>query len=139
MQPQVHHKAIIISALLTAFLLATAAGGLFLVNRYTATPVDAAAPAQSPVVVTAQPVDIAQMANAGMQSATVDSAGSDALVAAYQAQLQDAYNALQEAYGQIDQLQAAQSQPRFSEEREHDDDHREGVRLFGEEREFDND
>lgn len=123
MQPQAHRKAIVISALLTAFLLATAAGGLFLVNRFAAAPVEAADPAQPPVFVTVQPVDGAQLPNAGIQPAACDTTSCDALIAAYQTQLQESYQALQEAYGQIDQLQAAQAQVVLTDEHEHEDDH----------------
>lgn len=123
MQSRVHRKAIIISALLTAFLFVTMAGGLFLVNRFAAIPADAATdPAVAPpVVVTAQPADEAiQQAKAALQQAAVDLANRDAVIAAYDAQLQKAYIALQDAYGQIDSLQASLTQPAAFQQNEHE-------------------
>lgn len=131
MQLQVHRKAVVISALLTAFLLATAAGGLFLVNRFAA-PVEAAVPAQSPVLAIVQPIDPAQLPDASIQQMTGAANSSDALVTAYQTQLQEAYQALQEAYGQIDQLQAAQASPAVTGEQEHEQERGEHGQFFGE-------
>lgn len=123
MQTHVHRKAIVISALLTAFLFVTMAGGLFLVNRFAAAPADAASdPAIAPpAVVPAQPADDAlQQANASLQQASLAIANRDAVIAAYDVQLQQAYVALQDAYGQIDMLQTALNQPASGQNGEHE-------------------
>ena len=138
MHTQVHRKALVISAVLTAFLLASAAGGLFLVNRFTATPADAAGAAQ-PIAAPVQPAGISQPVDSSLQQVAVDTASNDAVVAAYEAQLQEAYTALQEAYAQIDLLQASQSQPVLRGERDHDDDDDERFLSFGEHEGHDND
>ena len=129
MHSKVHHKAIVISAVFTAFLLAGAVGGLFIVNRLSVTTADAssaeAVVVQPPAV---QVVDNAaeqsnaalDQANAALQQAAADLAGKDAVIAAYDTQLRQAYAALQQAYGQIDQLQAAQNQPGLSRGQEHE-------------------
>ena len=140
MQPQVHRKAIVISALLTAFLIVTMAGGLFLVNRFAAIPADAASdPAITPPVVgTAQPAnDALQQANAALQQASIDLANRDAVIAAYDAQLQNAYVALQQAYAQIDMLQTAMNQPTRGQNGEHERD--EHTLTFSQNGETDND
>ncbi len=119
-----HRKAIVISALLTAFLLVTALGGLFLINRFTAEPADAAGVSQPAVVMTVQPAEAAPLlANPAMQQAAADPASNDVVIAAYQAQLTDAYTALQDAYQQIDLLQAGQSQSADDFEDDHDQGH----------------
>lgn len=119
-----HRKAIVISALLTAFLLVTALGGLFLINRFTAAPADAAGVSQPAVVMTVQPAEAAPLlANPAMQQAAADPASNDVVIAAYQAQLTDAYTALQDAYQQIDLLQAGQSQSADDFEDDHDQGH----------------
>ena len=119
-----HRKAIVISALLTAFLLVTALGGLFLINRFTAAPADAAGVSQPAVVMTVQPAEAAPLlVNPPMQQAAADPASNDVVIAAYQAQLTDAYTALQDAYQQIDLLQAGQSQAAGDFEDDHDQSH----------------
>ncbi|MEZ4767443.1 MAG: hypothetical protein R2844_03350 [Caldilineales bacterium] len=132
MRSKTHHKAVVISAVFTAFLLAGAVGGLAMVNRLSATTVDAAAAntavvqpqAGGTVQVTedrAASTDAAlAQANAALQQAAADLAGRDAVIAAYDAQLREAYTALQQAYAQIEQLQAAQSRFNLGREQEHE-------------------
>ncbi|HRX04310.1 MAG: hypothetical protein KDI12_13775 [Anaerolineae bacterium] len=131
MQTQVHRKAVIVSALLTVFLLATAVGGLFIANRFAATPADAAGNTgaiQPAHVATPQPADNSlertnialQQAQTALDQANADLANKDAVIAAYDAQLRDAYTALQQAYGQIEMLQSAQTQPAFGLRGEHE-------------------
>ena len=84
--------------------------------------------------------DIAQQAipaapaqETGLQTAHAGAsryAANDQIIAAYQAQLEQAYQALNEAYAQIDTLQAAQAQaptPSFFGEDEHDEHSREAT------------
>ena len=126
MRSQTNRKAIIISALVTAFALTLATGGLLLSNRLSAS---ATAPAQKPAATTAP---LAQPAtdSATLAAQPADSAADSAAVtAAYEAQLQAAYRALQDAYDQINALQAAQNQtvtnfaPGFEHEHNHEGDH----------------
>lgn len=90
---------------------------------------------QPPIVVTVEPVYMPgqqQAASDGQQriapaSAPIQSAPTtDQVVAAYQAQLEQAYAALQDAYTQIDTLQAAPSvsgNTNISYQGDYDDDH----------------
>lgn len=132
---QVDRRAIIISAVLTALLL-TGAGSAVLASNWLAgsDPATQAAPhsavENAPIVVTVEPLfsDTASQAmTAAPQVAGIDQTASDPVVAAYEAQLNQAYQALQEAYTQIETLQSAQVQPApqagYDEEHEHDDDH----------------
>lgn len=122
MRSQTNRKAIIISALVTAFALTLVTGGLLLSNRLSAS---ATAPAQKPAATTAP---LAQPA-ADSASLAAQPADSAAVTAAYEAQLQAAYQALQDAYAQINALQAAQNQPvtnfapGFEHEHDHEGDH----------------
>ncbi|MBK6432283.1 hypothetical protein [Candidatus Amarolinea dominans] len=99
MRSQTNRKAIIISALLTAFVLTLVTGGILLSDRLAAS---AAAPVQAlPVAAAVTPA----------ADPAVQPADSNATIAAYEAQLQEAYQALQDAYAQINALQAGQNQP----------------------------
>ena len=91
MRSQTNRKAIIISALLTAFVLTLVTGGILLSDRLAAS---AAAPVQAlPVAAAVTPA----------ADPAVQPADSNATIAAYQA--------LQDAYAQINALQAGQNQP----------------------------
>lgn len=129
MRTQANYKAIVISALLTALVLATAAGGLLAANKLSANPADASsdplAAQPSPIVLTGTSFGTGtQPTSAALQPTAANPAASDAVIAAYQTQLQQAYVALEEAYAQIDALQASQNQSLSSheEEREHERD-----------------
>ena len=126
MRSQTNRKAIIISALLTAFVLTLAGGGLLLSNRLAASKTG---PAQDPSSVnTGATADAALLPGAEAAALAVQPADTDAVTAAYEAQLQAANQALQEAYAQINALQASQNQlisgpgTRFEHEGGHDHD-----------------
>lgn len=127
MRSQTNRKAIIISALVTAFALTLATGGLLLSNRLSA---NATAPAQKQPAATTAPLAQPATDSATLAAQPADSAADSAAVAAaYEAQLQAAYRALQDAYDQINALQAAQNQtvtnfaPGFEHEHDHEGDH----------------
>ncbi len=109
MRSQTNRKAIIISALLTAFVLTLAGGGLLLSSRLAARSTGLAQD-QSPVT-TGAAADSALLPGAEAAALAVQPADTDAVTAAYEAQLQAANQALQEAYAQINALQASQNQP----------------------------
>ncbi len=129
----INRRAIAISAALTLVLLIGAAL-LTLGWQATAAQESAVAPAAlvagddlsaagagvalPPIVVTGEPHAIEAGQAAGGQPALAD----DAVVAAYQAQLSQAYSALQEAYTQIETLQAAQAPAPESAAYRSDDD-----------------
>ena len=117
MRSQTNRRAIIISALLTALVLTLVAGGILLSDRL------AAQAASSP-----QALPAAADAAAAQ---TVQPTDPDAAIAAYEARLQESYQALQDAYAQINARQAGQSQAISDSglgyehvyEREHHEDH----------------
>lgn len=154
---QVNRKAIVISAALTALLL-TGAGSAALASNWlnSGSPEAQIAPQpaveQPPIFVTVEPVfdnnaGQAMAAAPQMVEAVAPVASSDQVAAAYEAQLDQAYQALQEAYAQIDALQSAQAQmaaqPRYEDddedEHEHAEDHERGGFLVFEPEEHDND
>lgn len=131
---QVDRRAIIVSAVLTLLLL-TGAGSVALASNWltgsdSATKITPQNAAQStPFVITLEPLvsDAASPAMAAAPGlAVVDQTAGDPVVAAYEAQLNQAYQALQEAYTQIETLQSTQAQvgpqAEYDDEHEHDDD-----------------
>lgn len=146
---QVDRRAIIISAVLTALLLTGAGSAVLASNWLTGSnPAAQAAPQGAveiaPFVVTVEPLvsDTTSRAMAAAPEVTgVDQAANDQVAAAYEAQLDQAYQALQEAYAQIDALQSAQAQmapqARFEEEHEHENEH--FVTIAGHDEDHDND
>lgn len=149
---QKKHQPIVISAVLTTLILSLIGGGLLFSNGVlplnranAADAVNQITPA-APIVVTVQPVIVpdaewvsmspsAQESNANDLSATVpttdtvaatsetDARADSEIVAVYQAQLDEAYKALEEAYVQIDLLQSAQSQTATTAYHDDDDEH----------------
>ena len=121
MKKQANRKAILISAALTVMLLTFVGGTALAAKRIFAQP------QQTPAA------DIAQQAiPAAPAQETVLQTANDPIIAAYQAQLEQAYQALNEAYAQIDTLQATQAQapaPSFFGDDEHDEHQREGQFL----------
>lgn len=106
MNKRMNRKAIVLSAIVTTIALVGIGAATLLANPPAA---DA-----NPVVSNTQPLVIDQ-------SQTLTLAQAKAEIAAYQAQLSEAYQALQQAYAQIDMLQTGQVspvQPRSWEERE---------------------
>ena len=129
MKKQANRKAILISAVLTMMLLTFVGGTAFAAKRIFAQPqqTPAADIAQQAIPAGLAQKTVLQTANA----APVDTTNNQS-IAAYQAQLEQAYQALNEAYAQIDTLQAAQAQapaPSFFGDDEHDEHQREGQFL----------
>ena len=108
MAQQPNRKAVILSAFLTAFLLTLSVGSYALWQGWDTTSASAGADTIAPMVLPAQ---------------QALAAGDDPGVDVYQAQIEEAYSALNEAYAQIETLQAAQAQPQ-GQGGEYDDDDR---------------
>lgn len=146
---QVDRKAIIISAVLTALLLTGAGSAVLASSWLTGSDPAAQATPQSaigntPFVVTVEPLfsdTTSQTMAAAPGVAGVDQAARDQVVSAYEAQLNQAYQALQEAYAQIDALQAAQAQsaPQVDFEEEHEHEHEHLVTSAGHDEDHDDD
>lgn len=126
MKKQADRRAIVVSAVLTLLIL-MGSGGVLFANRLAAA--NGGAPAAS-----AQRTDSLEPAVVlTSNSAAATTPDSEAL-AAYQAQLQNAYQALNDAYAQIETLQAARQPASVSPfgQREHDEswEHGSGVAQF---------
>lgn len=151
---QIDRRAIIISAVLTTLLL-TGAGSVALASNWLAGNDSAAqvAPQSAaesiPFVVTVEPLfsdTASQSVAAAPQVAAIDQAAADEqVVAAYETQLNQAYQALQEAYVQIETLQSNQTQMAnqagYDDEHgdEHEDEHENFVTLAGDDEDHDDD
>lgn len=128
MTQQHKRRAVIISGTLTALVM-TLVGGLVFANGWLKGPtggteVDNAGrfAGEAPIVVTVQPLAPAlDTAAIDSEAANVD-VPTDGIIAAYQSQLQEANQALQEAYDQIDLLQSAQNQQTITRRYQSDDD-----------------
>ena len=128
MKKQANRKAIVISAALTVLLLTFVGGGVLMVSRIFAQPIDSQsstpAAGQANVsrdVVIAAPASAAAGSTSAADAETI--AADAQIIAADQAQLEQAYNDLNDAYVQIQALQAAQAQPSapsFFGENEHE-------------------
>ena len=107
MKKQANRKAILISAVLTVMLLTFVGGTAFAAKQIFAQPQQAPA-----ADIAQQTIPAAPAQETGLQTANAAPAdtSNDPIIAAYQAQLEQAYQALDEAYAQIDTLQAAQAQ-----------------------------
>ena len=92
-------------AVLTVMLLTFVGGTAFAAKQIFAQPQQAPA-----ADIAQQTIPAAPAQEAGLQTANAAPAdtSNDQIIAAYQAQLEQAYQALDEAYAQIDTLQAAQ-------------------------------
>ena len=149
MKKQANRKAIVISAALTMLLLTFVGGGVLMVSRIFAQPINSqsSTPAVEPSSVS-RDVAVAAPANAAAASTSAADAPTVAAdaqtIAAYQAQLEQAYSDLNDAYAQIQALQVAQAQspaPSFfgENEQEHEQQfQRDGVIVL-QPRGFDND
>ncbi len=147
---QVDRRAIIISAVLTALLLA-GAGSVALASNWLAgsdSAAQVAPPAageSAPIIVTVEPLfsdTASQVLAAAPQVAGVDRAAeNEQVVAAYETQLNQAYQALQEAYTQIETLQSNQTQmaTQAGYEDEHEDEHEHSVTIAGHGEDHDDD
>lgn len=105
MNQRVNRKAVVLSAIATTVAL-VGIGAATLVANPPAVDANAAVPAAQPVVIE--------------RSSGLTSAQAEVEIAAYRAQLSEAYRALQQAYAQIDALQNGPAQP--AESRSWDDD-----------------
>ncbi|MBX3052038.1 MAG: hypothetical protein KF753_11220 [Caldilineaceae bacterium] len=108
-----NRSTVVISALLTT-IITSLIGGAFLLSGGTFfnNSVDAAgrltgqAPEQAPIVVTVQPVAAPELTAEMISTAPVAQGADPAVIAAYQTRLDESYQALEEAYRQIETLQA---------------------------------
>lgn len=147
---QHHRSSVVISALLTTLVMTLVAGGLLAYNGMLPLPgvsaqenLSQTSQQEAPIVVTVQPVLAPVMEQAAAPASLPNfapaaaartdtgaavasqNAGDPAVIAAYQAQLEEAYKALQEAYNQIDVLQNAQPQMAVATFHDDDDEHEE--------------
>jgi hypothetical protein len=106
MKKPTNRKAVVISAVLTALILAIAGTAVFAWDRISATGATQTVP--TPVIEQVS-VPATQMVSNNDQALALEQANAE--IAAYKAQLQQAVQALNDAYAQIDTLQAAQNQP----------------------------
>lgn len=110
MKKQADRRAIAVSAALTLLIL-LGIGGVVLLSG---NPLAAAA--------SDKPASVVPSADSRQTVTPAAASMDDPVVAAYQAQLQEAYQALTEAYTQIDALQAAQAPASAQSHDEQDDD-----------------
>jgi len=110
MKKQADRRAIVTSAVLTLLIL-LGIGGVVLLSG---NPLAAAA--------NDKPASVVPSADSRQTVTPAAASMDDPVVAAYQAQLQEAYQALTEAYTQIDALQAAQAPASAQSHDEQDDD-----------------
>ena len=110
MKKQADRRAIVTSAVLTLLIL-LGIGGVVLLSG---NPLAAAA--------NDKPASVVPSADSRQTVTPAAASMDDPVVAAYQAQLQEAYQALNEAYTQIDALQAAQAPASAQSHDEQDDD-----------------
>ena len=122
MKKPTNRKAVVISTVLTALILAIAGTAVFAWDRISATGATQTVP--TPVIQQVS-VPATQTVSNNDQTLALEQANSE--IAAYRVQLQQAAQALNDAYAQINALQAAQNQPaqgQFFGEREGGDDGR---------------
>jgi len=122
MKKPTNRKAVVISTVLTALILAIAGTAVFAWDRISAT-----GATETAKVAVVQPASLpaTQALNDNDQTLALEQANAE--IAAYRVQLQQAAQALNDAYAQINALQAAQNQPaqgQFFGEREGGDDGR---------------
>ena len=106
MKKSTNRKALVISTVLTALILTIAGTAVFAWDRISATGATQTVP--TPVIQQVS-VPATQTVSNNDQTLALEQANTE--IAAYQAQLQQAAQALNDAYAQIDSLQAAQNQP----------------------------
>jgi hypothetical protein len=106
MKKPTNRKAVVISTVLTALILAIVGTAVFAWDRISATGATQTVP--TPVIQQVS-VPTTQTVSNNDQALALEQANAE--IAAYKAQLQQAVQALNDAYAQIDTLQAAQNQP----------------------------
>jgi hypothetical protein len=122
MKKPTNRKAVVLSAVLTALILAIAGIAVFAWDRISATSATQTVP--TPVI---QQVSVPATQTVSTNDQTLALEQANAEIVAYRVQLQQAAQALNDAYAQINALQAAQNQPGqggFFGEREGGDDGR---------------
>jgi len=122
MKKSTNHKALVISTVLTALILTIAGTAVFAWDRISATGATQTVP--TPVI---QQVSVPATQTVSNNDQTLALEQANAEIAAYRVQLQQAAQALNDAYAQINALQTAQNQPaqgQFFGEREGGDDGR---------------
>ena len=122
MKKPTNRKAVVISTVLTALILAIAGTAVFAWDRISATSATQTIPT---LAIQQVSVPAAQTVSNNDQTLALEQANAE--IAVYKAQLQQAVQALNDAYDQIDSLQAAQNRPaqgQFFGEREGGDDGR---------------
>jgi uncharacterized protein HemX len=122
MKKPTNRKAVVLSAVLTALILTIAGTAVFAWDRISATSATQTAPA-----VATQTISVPALQTVSNNDQTLALEQANAEIAAYKAELRQAAQALNEAYAQIESLQAAQNQPaqgQFFGEREGGDDGR---------------
>lgn len=140
MKKQANRKAILVSAVLTAILLTFAGSGALLVNRFFAQPAEA----QTSAAALPQPARPSASEPAAAATGATTTTADAQTIAAYKAQLEQAYRDLNDAYAQVQALQAAQmqpSRPSFFEDDEHEREEafQRGSVIILQPRGFDND
>ena len=106
MKKPTNRKAVVISTVLTALILAIAGTAVFAWDRISATSATQTVP--TPVI---QQVSVPATQTVSNNDQTLALEQANAEIAAYRVQLQQAAQALNDAYAQINALQAAQNQP----------------------------
>jgi hypothetical protein len=122
MKKPTNRKAVVISTVLTALILAIVGTAVFAWDRISATGATQTVP--TPVI---QQVSVPATQTVSNNDQTLALEQANAEIAAYRVQLQQAAQALNDAYSQINALQAAQNQPaqgQFFSEQEGGDDGR---------------
>jgi len=122
MKKPTNRKAVVLSTVLTALILAIAGTAVFAWDRISATGATQTVP--TPVI---QQVSVPATQTVSNNDQTLALEQANAEIAAYRVQLQQAAQALNDAYTQINALQAAQNQPaqgQFFGEQEGGDDGR---------------
>lgn len=122
MKKPTNRKAVVISTVLTALILAIAGTAVFAWDRISTTGATQTVP--TPVI---QQVSVPATQTVSNNDQTLALEQANAEIAAYRVQLQQAAQALNDAYAQINALQAAQNQPaqgQFFSEQEGGDDGR---------------
>ena len=106
MKKSTNRKALVISTVLTALILTIAGTAVFAWDRISATGATQTVP--TPVI---QQVSVPATQTVSNNDQTLALEQANAEIAAYRVQLQQAAQALNDAYTQINALQAAQNQP----------------------------
>jgi hypothetical protein len=111
MKRPTNRKAVVISTVLTALILAIAGTAIFAWDRMSATSTTQVVPTPVIQTISAPVVSTPAIQTVSNNDQTLALEQANAEIAAYKSQLQQATQALNDAYAQINALQAAQNQP----------------------------